>query len=118
MEFTWKEKKAICSYLWDMMVADGKITGHEGLYFKKVQVSLGLTDDEFTEFHESKERDQRIVTITNMNQDKRLIFAKLLVEMMMVDGKVEESEARVLAIVSLTFGMDKEIKAAMLTLIK
>ena len=90
----------------------------EGLYFKKVQVSLGLTDDEFTEFHESKERDQRIVTITNMNQDKRLIFAKLLVEMMMVDGKVEESEARVLAIVSLTFGMDKEIKAAMLTLIK
>lgn len=106
MEFTSIERMSIANVLVAMMNIDKNVDVREVLYFNQVQNVIAITDDEFKQ---GKEQNLllSLLTLGSMNDTKKLILAKVLLEMINADGKIAEEEIKLLNVIVQATGLDK-----------
>lgn len=109
MEFTSIERISIANVLVAMMNIDKNVDVREVLYFNQVQNVIAITDDEFKQ---GKEQNLllSLLTLGSMNDTKKLILAKVLLEMINADGKIADEEIKLLNVIVQATGLDKLIQ--------
>jgi len=92
------EKKAISKVLLDIVNADGKISGGEVLYFQQLQKALGISDEELQEA-KFMSVIGCLAILKGLLLHEKEALAIMMLEMIRADGKVDDEELKVFAVV-------------------
>ncbi|WP_298073346.1 hypothetical protein [uncultured Bacteroides sp.] len=99
MEYTFQEKIAVMRILLDIIHADGIIDARETFFFNKLKEEFNLTDED----HELVKSKNSLIALTQiklMTEDQKTDFARLMSEMIIVDGDINTNEVSIYEVVA------------------
>ena len=99
MEFTYQEKIAIMRILLDIIHADGIIDERETFFFNKLKDTFNLEDSD----HEIVKEKNSLIALTQIKlfeEEQKIEFAKLMSEMIIVDGDINANEVAIYEVVA------------------
>lgn len=99
MEFTYQQKIAIMRILLDIIHADGIIDERETFFFDKLKKEFNL-DNEAHEAVKSKNSLLALAQIKQLEDDQKVVFAKLMSAMIVVDDDINANEVAIYDVVT------------------
>ena len=94
MNFSFTEKKAIWKLLIDIIGSDGRISTGEADYGARLVAMLGFSESDMDEALELTVK-QAISILKEMTPEKKQSAQTMLLEMVKVDGAVDEDEMKI-----------------------
>lgn len=113
MEFTTLEIKCVCSCLLDLQIANGKNSPQEARLINDILSEHYLTIDDLQDFIFSSEHERRESILKSLPFFKKIVFAKLLIMMVAIDGHITPTEYQKLKEFEKLYDMKDEIKIAL-----
>ena len=99
MEFTYQEKIAVMRILLDIIHADGIIDERETFLFNKLKDNFNLADED----HEVVREKNSLIALTQikqMSKEKKVEFARLMGQMIIVDEDINVNEVAIYNVVA------------------
>lgn len=99
LEFTYQQKIAMMRILLDIVNADGIVDTRETYFFDKLMVDFSMSAEDRTIVNE-KNSLLALVQIKDMSVEQKEFFAKLMTDMVIVDGDVNVNEVAIYDVVA------------------
>jgi len=109
VEYTYQQKIAIMRILLDIIHADGIIDARETFFFEKLKDEFQLAEEDH-EVVKSKNSLLALTQIRLLDEEQKEQFAKLMVQMIIVDEDINVNEVAIYNVVSEFCRIDKSFK--------
>lgn len=102
---TSNQKIAFASILIEMANADGNIDIHECFVIQRIREKLSIDDETFM-LAKDVTLPVALAVMQNATKESKILLAKMLVEVIDADNKVDDAELQLLKVVAKSLGLE------------